>query len=99
MGLWLLAQFVKKYLELTLLACEIFKEKKEAFLRDRESKIEEKERILEERAKALEEHLGGLDEEERERFNEGDWYVNYDSEHPVPMIEEIPPEYIDPKTE
>ncbi len=65
----------------------------------REQALQQTANEMTERAKAFEEHLGGVDEEERERFNEGDWYVNYDSEHPVPMIEEIPPEYIDPKTE
>lgn len=68
-------------------------------MRDRDSKIEEKDRILEEREKALEEHLAGLDEEEKEKFNEAEWFVNYDTDHPIPIIEDIPPEYADPKEE
>jgi hypothetical protein len=28
MGLWMLGQLVKKYIELTFLACEVFQEKK-----------------------------------------------------------------------
>ena len=53
-GLWMLVQLVKRHIELTLLASDVFKEKKQTFLKDRQAKIEEKQKILEDRTKALE---------------------------------------------
>lgn len=91
-GLGLLLKFVKAALKLRKEDIEIRRASIEELKRKREEKEKENEAIQEEKNGNLEKHKSGLAPEELENFNEEEWVLAYEEEHP---FVEIPPEVYD----